>query len=164
MLTTTQKKVTNYHRLARDQRLLAWLTMAFLGAHAVVLFADMLPQPVGGVAISATAVIWVSGYLACAVVVGVITNQLQMKPGILMLVAVLAFVPFVSLLPIIAVQARLNRFWKSLGLRPTIFGVDPALAEGLQYGTRCAACGYDLKGNESGVCPECARKVELTSA
>ena len=24
---------------------------------------------------------------------------------------------------------------------------------------RCAECGYDLTGNESGVCPECGRKV-----
>jgi|GEM_PF-3336712 len=163
MVSTSSNKVTNYHRLARDQRILAWLTVLFAAAHVALLFSDTSPGRIVVGAISIAGMIWVGLYLACAVAVGVIASQLRMKPAIVLLIGILAFVPFVSLLPIIAVQARLNRFWKSVGLRPTVFGVDPAMAEGLQHGTRCAGCGYNLQGNESGVCPECGRAIGLAA-
>ena len=39
----------------------------------------------------------------------------------------------------------------SLWIRPRIERMLPHL---------CPACGYDLTGNQSGVCPECGRAVE----
>jgi hypothetical protein len=42
-------------------------------------------------------------------------------------------------------------FWMGLGLKPP-----PA--------NRCNGCGYDLTGNESGVCPECGRRRERRAA
>lgn len=41
-------------------------------------------------------------------------------------------------------------FWLGLGMRP-------------RPEHRCRSCGYDLTGNESGVCPECGQRVEPSS-
>jgi len=33
----------------------------------------------------------------------------------------------------------------------------------VQDGTLCGACGYDLTGNVSGVCPECGTEIEAAA-
>lgn len=43
---------------------------------------------------------------------------------------------------------RLDRWIKQLRLKPG----------------HCKACGYDLRGNESGICPECGEAVEASEA
>ena len=149
----------NFRRLACDQRRLAALTFAFIAMHVGFVFVDPVALALRGPVWLLMAGIWALLYVVCAALVGSIVSQLRLNAAIIVLIGVLAFVPFIGLIPIVAVQAQLNRFWKLRGLKPSLLGVDPALAEGLQYGTRCAGCGYNLQGNESGVCPECGRNV-----
>ncbi len=40
----------------------------------------------------------------------------------------------------------------------------PDRAARLRHRGLCAGCGYDLKGNISGICPECGRPIERTDA
>lgn len=164
MFTQTRTRPISYRRLARDQRNLAWLTLLLIALHVLFVFVDAVALA----NISPTALLlggfWILVYVACAALVGAIASQMGMHAWVTIFVGILAFVPFVCLLPIVAVLARLNQFWKQQGLVPTIFGVDPVLAEGLQHGTRCAGCGYNLHGNESGVCSECGREIEVRPA
>jgi len=153
----------NFRRLARDQRRLAALTFAFIAMHVGFVVDDPMALAARGPVWLLMAGIWALLYVVCAALVGAIVSQLRLNGAIVVFIGLLAFVPFVGLIPIVAVQAQLNRFWKLRGLKPSLFGVDPALAEGLQHGTRCAGCGYDLQGNESGVCPECGRAIGLAA-
>jgi len=50
-----------------------------------------------------------------------------------------------------------------LWIPPFLFGIPTYMLwrRHRRYPTRhCQSCGYDLMGNESGVCPECGREIE----
>ena len=61
--------------------------------------------------------------------------------------------------PVILAVSALT--WGYIGGR--IVGARAARRAKLMQGL-CSACGYNLTGNTSGICPECGTKVSITSA
>ncbi|HEX4793147.1 MAG TPA: hypothetical protein VH370_05115 [Humisphaera sp.] len=75
-------------------------------------------------------------------------QPLKISAGIFLLASIL----IVMLRP---VAVALRWLWRSFHLILSMIQADIWRANG-----RCISCGYDLTGNVSGVCPECANKVK----
>ncbi len=76
----------------------------------------------------------------------------------------ICMVPFLHWVVAILIWVALNREWRSLGVRVGWWGPHAADVDRLRAGELCFGCGYDLRGNVTGVCPECGREVGLRSA
>ena len=151
-----------YPELARDQRVLTWLTCVLL------LMPFVMPLchrtfAAGGEVILVLFLFWVITFLCAAILLGTIAEQLRFGPMAVLAMAVTAWLPLVGLFPIAYVLINMNRRWKELGLRPGVFGVDAEHVAQLRQWPRCVACGYDLRGNTSGICPECGFRRNMES-
>lgn len=65
------------------------------------------------------------------------------------------FVPIVQVLVGIAFCWTLRAQWRRHGIEASWRGLSRATLDELMSTDHCRACGYDLTGNVSGVCPEC---------
>lgn len=151
-----------YPELARNQRVLTWLTCVLLLMPFVMPLCHKAFS-VGGEVILVLFLIWVITFLCAAILLGTIAEQLRFGPMAVLAMAVTAWLPLIGFIPIAYVLIRLNRRWKELGLRPGVFGVGAEQVAQIRQWPRCAACGYDLRGNTSGICPECGFKRNMES-
>ncbi len=81
-----------------------------------------------------------------------------------LMVRISSVIPYLQVIAAIGVCARLNKRWRQQGFTVGWWGPSPRLVGEAELKSACFGCGYDLKGNESCVCPECGRKVGLSSA
>lgn len=79
-------------------------------------------------------------------------------------ITILGLMPLVQIGVGLFVLNGLKQEWKRLGLHFGLFGPSDAALDRVAESHGCYRCGYDIRGLESGTCPECGNRVERYSA
>lgn len=98
-------------------------------------------------------------WLLAAVFVARLARAAGWNLVLVVLAAVLMFVPLVNFLLILAVNHRATILLRRHGVRVGLLGVGNEELVKLVEGV-CRGCGYSLEGLVGGVCPECGTAVE----
>lgn len=143
-------------KLARRQRWLIWL---FLAGFLLQVFPPMLVFQ--GRAFTLAAILIGVGqlFLFVLMVVGAVmlVSAQGSHPAVTGLVGLFMLAPCANLIVLLLVSLSVNRTFRRAGIRVGFFGVNEEALERALDPMLCRGCGYNLTGNESGVCPECGR-------
>jgi len=152
------RRKPDIRKLAKRQRWLIWLVLiSILTQFSPLLpwgqFDSILLIVAGGVQILCYLLMLVGSILLLA--------ALAWHPIWIILCGILMVAPCVNLLVLLLVNSIATRRLKKAGLTVGLMGVDPEKVERTLNPDLCKTCGYNLTGNESGICPECGSEVEL---
>jgi hypothetical protein len=152
--------------VARRQRLMLWLVLGSVASFALPFLADPVFHAFGQSEFLAAAFFLFLIAIRLAVIVGAVLVMRALRTNIVVLVlcALLMFLPAINLLILLVENLRATRVLRRAGLRVGFMGVmDDDVVRTLAPNL-CRRCGYDLRGNVSGRCPECGTNVPATVA
>lgn len=151
--------------VARRQRQLLWTLLASLLAFgfdlagADLLFSKMSPE-FGDL-------IWLVLYLGVALASVVVAFMLMaaLRIGLLwrVLCIPLLLMGLFQLILLLLINRRATRVLRSLGVKVGLMGADLEAVRIALNPSLCRACGYNLTGNTSNVCPECGTAVPIAA-
>jgi|GEM_PF-2350501 len=156
-----RRKTIDLRTVAVIQRQLLWLILGMLvfGVGGVYLsFNGMLSSPV---ALVLSLVNWAI-QIAALVQVCRLAHALGTNIVFVVILGVAMLIPLVNLLLLLSENGRATRRLKKAGLKVGLMGVPPEDLHRLKEGA-CNGCGYDLRGLDAQVCPECGLEHPLVS-
>lgn len=150
--------------VAQTQRILILLVLALLILQAsMIILPGMIPP--GGLA-GMMSLLMFAFYFLTGLAAIVFTVRLAIASGgnkiIAFIVAPFLIVPCLNLLLLLWANSMATKVLRDNGAKVGFFGVSPSeLSRLREYG--CTGCGYDIRGLQGGVCPECGANVAATS-
>lgn len=75
------------------------------------------------------------------------------------IVATVGCMPMVQIVPAIYVCYVMNTYWQKLDIESSWWRPARRHLKWLEQEGGCFGCGYNMEGNESGICPECGATV-----
>jgi len=107
------------------------------------------------------------GFLVCTlalhvcVIVGVVSLMRALRRNIVWIVlcGFAMLMPLLGLLILLSINSQATRHLREAGIKVGFMGVSDEVVRRATSANICQSCGYDLTGNESGVCPECGTAV-----
>ncbi len=150
--------------VAQTQRILILLVLASLILQAAMISVPRMLLP-GGLA-GVMSLLMIAFYFLTGLAAIVFTVRLAIVSGankvLAFVMAPFMLVPCVGLLLLLSANAMATKVLRDNGAKVGFFGVSPSeLSRLREYG--CPGCGYDIRGLQGGVCPECGANVAATS-
>ncbi|MCB9849617.1 MAG: hypothetical protein H6817_02815 [Phycisphaerales bacterium] len=148
-------------RIAKRQRLLLWCILIQVLSLCVMPYGLGVYAPMKsgiGVAIAFQSLRF--GIQICVAIV-VVMLMAALKRNIIwrILYIFLVLVPFLNLLLLVTINAQATCALRDAGIRVGFMGADLEVVRRRMYAHLCNQCGYDLTGNQSGICPECGTAI-----
>lgn len=147
-------------KLARRHRWLTWVILLMILIY-ILEFIVLASSGVFGASID-----------VYVVVVGTVVHVLLLVAVVLVLVAegnpivntiifsVLMLAPCANILMAVLVRGSAGRKLREAGLSVGLMGIKPEDVERILNRELCRRCGYNLRGNVSGICPECGSQID----
>ena len=158
---TVQKgrKTINLKKVAFAQR---WLVLCVLGMiliYAGAIFnAFFTPPAIADPIQIALGLLSYAVGITAIVFVAMLAFALGTPVWLLVVLILLMIMPCVNFLILLITNGRATAILKQYGLKVGLLGVPPSEHPKL-YANACAACGYNLAGNTTGLCPECGTPI-----
>lgn len=150
-------------KLARRHRWLTWVILLMILIY-ILTFIDFASSGVFGPSIDV--------YVG---VVGTVVHVLLLVAVVLVLVAAgnpivntiifsaVMLAPCANILMAVFVSGSAGRKLREAGLSVGLMGIKPEDVERILNRELCRRCGYNLRGNVSGICPECGSQIDSQS-
>jgi hypothetical protein len=152
-------KPVNLIRLAAAQKWLIWCVFARLFAE-IWLLVSM--QSAVGIVHDALAATYILIYIFSVVMIARLAAAYGMHPIGGAIIAIPLAAPCIGALALPLLNMHVTATLRKGGARVGLMGVSVAEMNKLLEGA-CSSCGYDIRGLDSPVCPECGRKHMLAS-
>lgn len=146
--------------VAQTQRSLILLVLAFLVVLGALCF---LP---GGLwpAVRVLSLAAIAVYIAIAIMtarLAIVSGE--RAEGAIVSILLFLIIPIAGVILVIRAILTASEVLRDNGAKVGFFGVSPSeLSRLRQYG--CTGCGYDVRGLQGGVCPECGANIAATSS
>lgn len=148
-------------RIADRQRQMIWVVLANIVIQIGVRFTPFPATPAFG-----WSLIVVSACLFLANVVFLVrlVNAQGTHIAVLIILAVLAIIPFVNLIILLMANSQATSVLRAAGIRVGFLGASERDVKMAVTIGRCRQCDYDLTGLTAGRCPECGLIFNAASA
>ena len=152
--------------VAQTQRILILLVLASLTLQAAIIGAPSVIANLGAASEVARDIL-VLAWILNAIAGVVFTVRLAIVSGanklLAFVMAPFMLVPCLGIVLLLSANAMATDVLRDNGAKVGFFGVSPSeLSRLRQYG--CTGCGYDVRGLQGGVCPECGANIAATSS